>query len=97
MVVDRLVLLGRAPRTTSAASNDLPTLVVIDDPYVSGTHLEVAVVEGQVVATDVSRNGTELTDPGQLPGPMVPRQPTRLSNGSRLRLSESIAIEVVIS
>jgi hypothetical protein len=94
--VDRPVLIGRAPRSTQASSAALPRIVVVDDPYVSSTHLEVVVSGSSVLATDRSTNGTLLTRPGGTPVRLAKGEPTLVSEGCRLSLSDDLSVLVEV-
>lgn len=90
-------LVGRSPRSTAVTGAALPQLVVVDDPYVSSTHLEIAVGAATVLVTDVSTNGTTLTPPGGTEGVLVRDVPTDAADGSVLRLSDDLTIRLAIS
>lgn len=94
--VRRRVLVGRSPRVQQVGgSANLPALVTIDDPYVSGTHLEVSSDGVRVTATDTSTNGTLLTRPGQIPVPLDRGVPTEVATGDVLTLSKGITATIV--
>lgn len=90
-------LVGRSPRSTAVTGAALPQLVVVDDPYVSSTHLEIAVAAATVLVTDVSTNGTTLTPPGGTEGVLVRDVPTDAADGSVLRLSDDLTITIAVS
>ncbi|MCK5891297.1 FHA domain-containing protein [Aeromicrobium sp.] len=90
-------LVGRSPRSTAVTGAALPQLVVVDDPYVSSTHLEIAVAAATVLVTDVSTNGTTLTPPGGTEGVLVRDVPTDAADGSVLRLSDDLTITLALS
>lgn len=90
------VVIGRSPRAAQMSSSRLPRLVVVDDPYVSGTHLEVTVEDGAVVAVDRSTNGTTLTRPDQEPQRLAKDEPTVLGDGCVLGLSEDVTATVTL-
>ncbi|MFT4287314.1 FHA domain-containing protein [Nocardioides sp.] len=94
--VDRPVLVGRSPRATNTTSATLPTLVVIEDPYVSGTHLEFGVVDGGLTVTDVSTNGTVLRRPGGVGTPLPKGLATSVRAGDILQISDGICVEVTL-
>lgn len=96
VVVDRTVLVGRSPRARQSSSAELPTLVVIDDLYVSGTHLELTLDGPTPMAIDHSRNGTLLVQADGPPRPLVRGVPTPLVDGARLTLSDDVALRVSI-
>ena len=88
------VLIGRAPRVGQSSGHDMPSLVVVDDPYVSGTHLEVRFQDSSLVAIDRSTNGTLLTRPGRDPERLTKDLPTVLTGGSVLALSDDLTVSV---
>ncbi|MFT4300079.1 MAG: FHA domain-containing protein [Aeromicrobium sp.] len=88
-------VVGRSPRTSQAAGAELPTLVIVDDPYVSGTHLSVAVEDGsRVTVTDVSTNGTLLSRAGGAAERLPGHVPTSVADGDVLTLSDDLKITV---
>lgn len=93
----RPCVIGRAPRSHGATSAQLPQTVVIDNPYISGTHVVVAVDDGVVTATDLSTNGTLLTRPGQDPVRLDKGRATIVTDGCVLSLSDDITIRVAIT
>jgi len=88
------LLIGRRPQARQVATADVPTLVTVDDPYVSSTHLEAALVDGRVVVTDLSTNGTLITLPGQPPEQLVKGAPTEVVDGTALSLSDELVVTV---
>jgi hypothetical protein len=88
------LLIGRRPQARQVATADVPTLVTVNDPYVSSTHLEAAVVDGRVMVTDLSTNGTLITRPGQAPEQLVKGAPTEAVDGTRLSLSDELTVTV---
>lgn len=90
------VIIGRSPRADQRSSAQLPRLVVVDDPYVSGTHLEVLLEEGAVVAVDRSTNGTTLTRPGGEPERLSKDEPTVVGDGCVLGLSDDVTATVAV-
>jgi pSer/pThr/pTyr-binding forkhead associated (FHA) protein len=97
IVVDSPVLIGRNPQAKQVSSAGLPLLVVIESPYISGTHLLVNIEGDDVVATDVSRNGTYLTRQGGRPERMTKGHPTLLSDGCSLQLADEVSATVSVS
>ncbi|SFC85580.1 hypothetical protein SAMN04487968_112133 [Nocardioides terrae] len=92
--VEPRLLIGRRPQARQVATSDVPTLVSVDDPYVSSTHLEAALVDGRVVVTDLSTNGTLVTAPGQAPDQLVKGVPTEVVDGTRLSLSDELTVTI---
>lgn len=94
--VRRRVLIGRSPRVRQVGSSaNLPALVAVDDPYVSGTHLEIACDEGRIMATDTSTNGTLLTRTGVAPVQLTSGSPTEVAVGDVLTLSKGLTATLV--
>ncbi|WP_229051839.1 FHA domain-containing protein [Aeromicrobium sp. Leaf350] len=89
-------LVGRSPRSTTLAGTALPQMVVVDDPYVSSTHLEIVVGPTTVRVTDVSTNGTTLTPLGGSEVVLVKDVPTDVGDGAVLRLSDALTIALSI-
>ena len=97
VVVDRPLLVGRAPQARNASGASLPILVTVDDEYVSSTHLEVRLEGDSLVVTDVSSNGTVLKRPDAPAVPMRRGEPTEVSDGAVLQISDDISISVIVS
>jgi hypothetical protein len=76
VLVDRPLLVGRAPQARNASGTTLPILVTVEDDYVSSTHLEVRPGGDALVVTDVSTNGTVLKRPDVPSVPMRKGEPT---------------------
>lgn len=92
--VARSAFVGRNPQARATTGTDLPTMVVVDDPYVSSTHVELWVDDHAITVTDVSTNGTVQQPPGR-PRVQLPRHtPTQVSDGTVLSLSEDLTITV---
>lgn len=95
-VVDGPTLIGRAPQARNVPSAQLPQLVIVDDPYVSSTHLEVDRSAEGLLVTDRSSNGTLVTSPG-LPGTQLPKgKQTHVPSGATLQISDDVFIQVMI-
>lgn len=88
------VLLGRRPEARQLASGGVPTLVTVDGPYVSSTHLEVVVEGPRVLATDLSTNGTVMMQPGQPAQALVKGQATEVIPGTVLALADDFAVTI---
>ncbi len=96
VVVDGPVLVGRAPQSRNVTSSDLPQIVIVDDPYVSSTHLEIVRADDGLYVTDRSSNGTILARPG-LPGTPMPKGERMLvPHGAALQISDAMTIQVSI-
>lgn len=94
--IRRRVLIGRSPRVQQVGSSaNLPALITVDDPYVSGTHLEVSFDEGRVLVTDVSTNGTLLSRQGRVPVQLGTGVATEVAIGDVLTLSKGLMATIV--
>ena len=92
--VEPRLLIGRRPQARQVATNDVPTLVTVSDPYVSSTHLEAAVVDGRLLVTDLSTNGTLIAVPGQAPEQLAKGVATDVVDGTRLSLSDELTVTI---
>ncbi|MFZ2503301.1 MAG: FHA domain-containing protein [Nocardioides sp.] len=95
-LIETSALLGRAPQARNTSSEDLPVLIIVDDPYVSGTHVEFRVHAGELTGTDVSSNGTLLQQPGAQRHEMTKGVATSLMNGSVLHVSDDFSVKVAL-
>jgi hypothetical protein len=100
IVVDRPVLIGRAPQPPRLAAEQ-PTLVTVPSRLheISSTHVEVrpggGVDHGVAVVTDMgSTNGTVLEQPGLTPENLQPGVGVALSPGAVINLGDGITIQV---
>ena len=94
--IRRRVLIGRSPRVQQVGgSANLPALVTVDDPYVSGTHLEVAAEGLRVTVTDTSTNGTLLARRGGMPVQLDRGVATEIAVGDVLTLSKGLTATLV--
>lgn len=96
--VDRPVYVGRAPAARQRNGIDLPRLVKVreDDVDISRTHLEIRFEGGELVATDLSTNGTLIVREGLEPRRLEPGTATVVSDGALLQLSELTTVRVVL-
>ena len=97
VVVDRPLLVGRAPQARNASGSTLPTLVTVDDEYVSSTHLEIRPAGDSLLVTDVSSNGTVLRRADAPAVPMRRGEPTEVFDGAVLQISDDFSISVIVS
>ena len=101
VVVDRPVLVGRAPEPSPSASSEQPRLVTVPSPQkeISSTHLEVrtgsGADHGAAVVTDLgSTNGTVLVQPGLAPEDLQPGVAVQLLPGAIIDLGDGVTIQV---
>ncbi|SEC44354.1 hypothetical protein SAMN04489844_2306 [Nocardioides exalbidus] len=101
VLVDRTVLVGRAPEARRFASHDQPHVVSVPSPQqeISSTHLEIrpgaGADHGSAIATDLgSTNGTVLAQPGLDPEELKPGIAVSLVPGAVLDLGDGVTIQV---
>ncbi len=101
IVVDRVVLIGRAPEARRFTSTEQPMLVTVPSRLheISSTHVEVrpgtGVDHGTAVVTDMgSTNGTVLVQPGLGPEDLKPGIAVQLIPGAIINLGDGITIQV---
>lgn len=96
--VDRPVYIGRSPAARQAGGAALPRLVKIsgEDVDISRTHLEVKFDGPDLVATDLSTNGTIVIREGLEPQRLQPRTASLLTDGTVLQLSAITSIVVSV-
>ncbi len=101
VVVDRPVLVGRAPEERRFSTTERPMLVAVPSPQheISSTHLEIrpgsGADHGSAVATDLgSTNGTILVQPGLAPESLKPGVAVQLLPGAVIDLGDGVTIQV---
>jgi hypothetical protein len=101
VLVDRTVLVGRAPEARRFASHDQPHVVTVPSPHqeISSTHLEIrpgaGADHGSAIATDLgSTNGTVLAQPGLEPEELKPGIAVSLIPGAVIDLGDGVTIQV---
>ena len=101
VLVDRTVLVGRAPEARRFASHDQPHVVTVASPHqeISSTHLEIrpgaGADHGSAIATDLgSTNGTVLAQPGLDPEELKAGIAVSLIPCAVLDLGDGVTIQV---
>ncbi|GAA3816275.1 hypothetical protein [Nocardioides panacisoli] len=101
VVVDRVILIGRAPEARRFSSTEQPLLVSVPSRLheISATHVEVrpgtGADHGSAVVTDMgSTNGTVLVQPGLGPEDLKPGIAVQLIPGAIINLGDGITIQV---
>ena len=101
VVVDRVVLVGRAPEARRFTSTEQPRLITVPSRQheISSTHVEVrpgtGADHGSAVVTDMgSTNGTVLVQPGLGPEDLKPGIAVQLIPGAVIDLGDGITIQV---
>ncbi|WP_065571777.1 FHA domain-containing protein [Microbacterium oleivorans] len=93
--LERTVIVGRRPRSTRPAENDLPTLVAVDGPQhdISRNHVEIRAEGEHVLAVDLaSTNGTVLLRGGHDPVRLHPNEPTMVIDADVLDLGDGVTL-----
>ncbi|SCY63108.1 FHA domain-containing protein [Microbacterium sp. LKL04] len=93
--LERTVIIGRRPRSTRPAENDLPTLVAVDGPQhdISRNHVEIRAEGEHVLAVDLaSTNGTVLLRGGHDPVRLHPNEPTMVIDADVLDLGDGVTL-----
>lgn len=101
VVVDRVVIIGRAPEARRFNPSEQPLLVSVPSRLheISSTHIEIrpgtGADHGSAVVTDMgSTNGTVLTQPGLPAEPLKPGVAVQLIPGAVINLGDGITIQV---
>ncbi|MGO1739722.1 MAG: hypothetical protein ACTHYM_12070, partial [Actinomycetaceae bacterium] len=97
VVVDRPILLGRAPDAARFSGDDVPRLVQVRSPErdVSATHVEVRPAGESVVVTDMdSTNGTVIVLPDQPAFRLHPRTGVPVPAGAYVELGTDAGFHV---
>jgi len=101
VLVDRVILIGRAPEARRFTSTEQPHLVTVPSRLheISSTHIEVrpgtGADQGSAVVTDMgSTNGTVLVQPGLGPEDLKPGIAVQLAPGAIINLGDGITIQV---
>lgn len=93
--LERTVIVGRRPRSTRPAENELPTLVAVDGPQhdISRNHVEIRAEGEHVLAVDLaSTNGTVLLRGGHDPVRLHPNEPTMVIDADVLDLGDGVTL-----
>ena len=101
VLVDRVILIGRAPEARRFTSTEQPHLVTVPSRLheISSTHVEVrpgiGADQGNAVVTDMgSTNGTVLVQPGMGPEDLKPGIAVQLAPGAIINLGDGVTIQV---
>jgi hypothetical protein len=93
-VLDRDVIVGRAPSTTRLTDGNLPRLVRVDGPGldISRNHLQVRLEGWHVLVVDLgSRNGTLVTLPGRPPQLLDAYVPCLVTAGTVVTVADGVS------
>jgi len=101
VLVDRVILIGRAPEARRFTATEQPHLVTVPSRLheISSTHIEVrpgtGADQGSAVVTDMgSTNGTVLVQPGLGPEDLKPGIAVQLAPGAIINLGDGVTIQV---
>lgn len=96
--LERPVYIGRSPSARQVGGTALPRLVKIagEDVDISRTHLEIRFEGHDLVATDLSTNGTIVIRDGAEPQRLQPRTAVLVTDGTVLQLSAITSIVVSV-
>lgn len=92
------VYIGRRPSAPRIHVGPEPTLITLPSPAkeLSSTHLELKIVGGALVATDMrSTNGTVVQLPGAAPRSLIRGESAVVTAGTRIDLGEGAVIDVL--
>jgi hypothetical protein len=96
--IDVTVYLGRKPSIPRIHVGPAPRLVALVSPgrEMSSTHLELKVVGGSLVASDMrSTNGTIVQLPGAAPRTLIRGESAVIGSGTRIDLGEGAVLDIV--
>ncbi|GAB4012368.1 FHA domain-containing protein [Nocardioides ultimimeridianus] len=101
VLVDGVVLIGRAPEARRFTSTEQPQLITVPSRLheISSTHIEIrpgtGTDQGSAVVTDMgSTNGTVLVQPGVGPEDLKPGIAVALVPGAIINLGDGVTIQV---
>ncbi len=98
IAIDAPVLVGRRPSRPRIHSGPEPRLVTLDSPTreLSATHLELRVVGGALVASDMrSTNGTVVQLPGTAPRTLIRGESAVVVGGTRIDLGDGAVLDIL--
>ena len=96
--LDVAVYLGRKPSVPRIHVGAAPRLVTLTSPLkeISSTHLELRVVGGALVASDMrSTNGTVVKLPGSAPRALIHGESAVVIPGTRIDLGEGAVLDIL--
>lgn len=93
--LDRIVIIGRRPRSTRASGDTMPRLVAVESPQqdISRSHLEIRPEGDSVVVIDLhTTNGSTLIRPGADPVRLHPGEHTLVLDGDVVDLGDGVTV-----
>ncbi|GAB3159907.1 hypothetical protein GCM10027059_06860 [Myceligenerans halotolerans] len=94
--LDRAVVVGRRPRTSTTSASEIPRLVTVSSPNqdISRSHLEISLEEWHVLVADMATtNGTTLIRPGQPPRRLHPNEKEIIADGDVVDLGDGVTLK----
>lgn len=98
VALDVTLYVGRAPSAPRIHAGPAPRLVTLPSPgrELSATHLELKVVGGAVVASDMrSTNGTVVQLPGAAPRTLIRGESAVVVPGTRIDLGDGAVLDIL--
>ncbi|MFC7788290.1 FHA domain-containing protein [Microbacterium sp. MAHUQ-60] len=95
--LDRVVIIGRKPRSTRASGSTMPHLIAVDSPEsdISRNHLEVRPEGDSVVVIDLhTTNGSTLLRPGADPVRLHPGEQTLVLGGDVIDIGDGVTVAI---
>lgn len=99
VLLDRPVLIGRAPEVARVTGPELPHLVSVPSPdhEISRNHVEVRLEGWHVLVADLnSTNGTTVTLPGAPPQRLHPGEATLIIPGTTVSLGDDVSFSLEV-
>lgn len=96
--IDRPVYVGRRPAAPRIHTGPAPRLVTLPSPdrELSATHLELRLVGGALVASDMrSTNGTVVRVPGTAPRTLIRGESAVVVPGTRIDLGDGAVLDIL--
>ena len=96
--IDVTIYVGRRPSVPRIHTGPAPRLVTVPSPEreLSATHLELRVVGGALVASDMrSTNGTVVQLPGAAPRTLIRGESAVIVAGTRIDLGEGVLLDIL--
>ncbi|MDR0285636.1 MAG: FHA domain-containing protein [Propionibacteriaceae bacterium] len=88
------LIIGRRPEVARFSNQDIPTVITVDDPHVSSTHLKIDLEDWSVLVTSLGRNGTILCRVGQPDRRFTDAEQTIAQAGDVYRLSNELSVAI---
>ncbi|WP_125773485.1 FHA domain-containing protein [Antribacter gilvus] len=93
--LDRPVVVGRRPRSSTTSASDMPRLVTVSSPQqdISRSHVQITLEDWHVLVADLATtNGTTLMRPGQQPRRLHPNEKELVADGDVVDLGDGVTL-----